>query len=167
MEKKDKVTEKLFLLLIDENRGTISKFCYLYSDSIMLFDDLYQEVIYNLWKSYPKFQGNSKESTWVYRITINTCISFLRKKYKRPKYDILNINTTLSIPTEDSSEYFENLKEVYNLINKLHSIDKTLILLWLDGKSYKEISEILIMSVSNVASRLNRVKSKLEKTFNS
>ncbi len=161
MEKGNKVTEELFLSLIDKNKRTISKFCYLYSDGIMFFDDLYQEVIYNLWKSFPKFQGNSKDSTWVYRITINTCISFLRKKYKRPKYDILT--PALSIPAEDSNEYFENLKEMYKLINKLHSIDKTLVLLWLDGKSYKEISEILIMSVSNVASRLNRIKSKLEK----
>lgn len=151
-----------FLSLVDENQKIITKYCLMYTNEVMTFEDLYQETIYNLWKSYQSFKGNCKSSTWVYRVTINTCITYIRLKYKRGQQ--LKLIKCINVPDEAHAD--ENKKELYRMISRLSLIDRSIVMLWLDEKSYSEIAETLGMSETNVGSRLNRAKDKLKQMFN-
>ena len=151
-----------FLSIIDENQKIISRYCLMYTNELMTFEDLYQETIYNLWKSYQSFKGNCKSSTWVYRVTINTCITYIRLKYKRGHQ--LDLTKAINVPAEIAAD--DNKKELYSMIAKLSLIDRSIIMLWLDERSYAEIAETLGISETNVGSRLNRAKDKLKQMFN-
>ena len=151
-----------FLSIIDENQKIISRYCLMYTNELMTFEDLYQETIYNLWKSYQSFKGNCKSSTWVYRVTINTCITYIRLKYKRGHQ--LELTKAINMPAEIAAD--DNKKELYSMISRLSLMDRSIIMLWLDEKSYTEIAETLGISETNVGSRLNRAKEKLKQMFN-
>ena len=151
-----------FLSIIDENQKIISRYCLMYTNELMTFEDLYQETIYNLWKSYQSFKGNCKSSTWVYRVTINTCITYIRLKYKRGYQ--LELIKAINVPEEIAAD--DHKKELYSMIARLSLIDRSIIMLWLDEKSYAEIAETLGISETNVGSRLNRAKDKLKQMFN-
>ena len=151
-----------FLSIIDENQKIISRYCLMYTNELMSFEDLYQETIYNLWKSYQSFKGNCKSSTWVYRVTINTCITYIRLKYKRGHQ--LELTKAINMPAEIAAD--NNKKELYSMISRLSLMDRSIIMLWLDEKSYTEIAETLGISETNVGSRLNRAKEKLKQMFN-
>ncbi len=151
-----------FLSIIDENQKIISRYCLMYTNELMSFEDLYQETIYNLWKSYQSFKGNCKSSTWVYRVTINTCITYIRLKYKRGHQ--LELTKAINMPAEIAAD--DNKKELYSMISRLSLMDRSIIMLWLDEKSYTEIAETLGISETNVGSRLNRAKEKLKQMFN-
>jgi len=110
--------------------------------------------------AYPRYKGEGKLSTWIYRITLNTCISDLRKK---SKIEVLPLQNALNIYEENKDE---KIKELYVLIRLLNPIERALILLWLNEKSYEEISSILQMSKSNVSVKLGRIKEKLKKMSN-
>lgn len=125
--------------------------------------DLYQEIVATLWKGYDTFKGESKISSWIYRIGINTCITNYRKEHNHRECIPLNINQEL---LDGNDEHTTNLKEMYALINQLDSIEKAIIMLWLDEKSYDEISEITGISRNNIASKLRRIKEKLIKMSN-
>jgi RNA polymerase sigma-70 factor, ECF subfamily len=151
--------EILFLQLIKDYNIMIRKYCYIYSNAYMPFEDLYQEVLINLWKSFPNFKGESKESTWIYRITINTCISFIRKKHKSVDFTPLSFQDN---KVDDNENDMENIEELYRRINKLEPLERSMIMLWIDGKSHDEIATILKMTKTNVSTRLSRIKIKLE-----
>lgn len=156
-----KTVNKEFVLMIQQNERIIYKVASFYADTENPISDLYQEIVLNLWKGYPSFRGESKYSTWMYRIALNTCISFFRRKKVRPNY-LENVpDITDSVDNED-----EQIKELYCLINKLGKIEKALVLLYLDDKSYKEISEITGISLTNVATRISRIKEKLRQMSN-
>ncbi len=147
--------DELFLEMIHQNEGIIYKVVSFYADAEHPIGDLYQEVVLNLWKSYPSFRGESKYSTWIYRIALNTCVSF----YRRNKKNVTYVDISVDMPEiEDSSE---EIQELYKLINCLGKIERALVLLYLDDKSYKEIAEITGLSVTNVATKLSRIKEKL------
>lgn len=147
--------DELFLEMIRQNEGIIYKVVSFYVDAEHPIGDLYQEVVLNLWKSYPSFRGESKYSTWIYRIALNTCVSF----YRRNKKNVTYVDISVDMPEiEDSSE---EIQELYKLINCLGKIERALVLLYLDDKSYKEIAEITGLSVTNVATKLSRIKEKL------
>lgn len=152
--------EKDFMDMVRQNERIIYKVVSFYADIDQSVSDLYQEVVLNLWKAYPSFRGDSKVSTWIYRISLNTCITFFRRSKRSISYTDLVIDVS-DIPDED-----DNIKELYRLINKLGKIEKALVLLYLDEKSYKEISDITGLTVTNVATRLNRIKDKLKKMSN-
>lgn len=152
--------EKDFMDMVRKNERIIYKVVSFYADIDQSVSDLYQEVVLNLWKAYPSFRGDSKVSTWIYRISLNTCITFFRRSKRSISYTDLVIDVS-DIPDED-----DNIKELYRLINKLGKIEKALVLLYLDEKSYKEISDITGLTVTNVATRLNRIKDKLKKMSN-
>lgn len=156
--------ENKFLSLVTVHNQTIYKLCFMYATDNEDLNDLYQEVVMNLWLSFPRFRGESKESTWIYRITTNTCISFIRRSYHRPK----NVSLTLAMESvfADENSNKENLKELYQLINGLGKLERALILLWLDERSYDEIAYILQISKTNVATRIARIKEKLKTMFN-
>ena len=151
--------EKEFLEMIHKNNKIIYKVVSFYANAESPSKDLYQEVLINLWKGFPSFRGNSKDSTWIYRIALNSCISFLRKEKKRPTH----VELAWDIPEYDNRD---DLVELYNLIGRLGELERALVLLYLEEKSYQEISEITGLSVTNVATKLSRVKSKLKEMSN-
>ena len=152
--------EKDFMDMVRHNERIIYKVVSFYADIDQSVSDLYQEVVLNLWKAYPSFRGESKVSTWIYRISLNTCITFSRRSKRSISYTDLVIDIS-DIPDED-----DNIKELYRLINKLGKIEKALVLLYLDEKPYREIAEITGLTVTNVATKLNRIKDKLKKMSN-
>ena len=150
--------EALFLRVIEEHKRIIYKVCFVYAKDEDTINDLYQEVALNLWKALPRFRNESKLSTWVYRIALNTCVSYLRLSKRQPQTVPLLLSMSGIFADEQDKE---NLKELYRLIGRLGEMERAVILLWLDEKSYKEISEILGISPSVVGVRINRIKAKL------
>lgn len=155
--------EQRFLGLMEQHRQIIYKVCFMYASDDETISDLYQEVTLNLWKAFPRFRGDSKTTTWVYRIAVNTCVSWLRSRVRQPQ----TVPFTLSMADLFADEQEkENLRELYSLINRLGKLERALILLWLDERTYEEIAEILDISVSNVGVRINRIKAKLKAMSN-
>jgi RNA polymerase sigma-70 factor (ECF subfamily) len=155
-------TEQEFLSVIKEYERVIYKVCYLYTSRNATLNDLYQDVVLNLWRAYPKFRGECKISTWIYRIALNTCISFIRKEKNVPEIVTLTPYESEWM-TEEQDSFQLMLKELYYLIGQLGQLDKSIILLYLEEKSYEEISEITGLTVTNVATKPNRIKEKLRK----
>ena len=155
-------TEQEFLSVIKEYERVIYKVCYLYTSRNATLNDLYQDVVLNLWRAYPKFRGECKISTWIYRIALNTCISFIRKEKNVPEIVTLTPYESEWM-TEEQDSFQLMLKELYYLIGQLGQLDKSIILLYLEEKSYEEISEITGLTFTNVATKLNRIKEKLRK----
>lgn len=153
--------EQEFLSVVREYERVIYKVCYLYTTKNAPLGDLYQEVVLNIWKAYPKFRKECKVSTWIYRIALNTCISFIRKEKNIP--ELVTLTREADWMTEDSDPLTEMLRELYRLINHLGQLDKSIILLYLEEKSYEEIGEITGLTVTNVATKLSRIKDKLKK----
>jgi len=152
--------EKAFIALVQENERLIYKVCSFYASDEFPMTDLYQEVVYNLWRSFPKFRQESSISTWMYRVALNTCVSGVRKELKRPKHvPILELEEHLVEPESMN----ENIREMYKLIHQLKSVERAIILLWLEEKSYQEIADITGFTLNNVAIKLKRIKEKLKK----
>lgn len=152
--------EQEFLDMVRAYERVIYKVCYLYTTPRATLNDLYQDVVLNLWKAFPKFRHECKMSTWVYRIALNTCISFIRKEKNIPEIVTLTQEADRS---EEEDETEAMLRQLYRMINRLGELDKSITLLYLEEKSYEEIAEITGLTVTNVASRLNRIKEKLRK----
>lgn len=158
---KDRQAEQEFMQIVKEYERVIYKVCYLYMSPQATLNDMFQEVLLNLWKAYPKFRGDCKISTWIYRIALNTCISFTRKEKNMPEFVTLNDETNVHSMEKDPLN--DMLKKLYRLINKLGQMDKSLILLYLEEKSYDEIAEITGLTTTNVATKISRIKDKLKK----
>ena len=159
----DKETQ--FVAVTDQYKEVIAKVCYMYASSAAPFDDLYQEVLINLWQGIDGFRGESKISTWIYRTAINTCITWHRRNDRHSGRNTLRLDELLAEPADSPSgrELLEEYRELYRLINKLGPIDKALITLWLDEKTYDEIALIMGLSKGNVAVKMHRAKEKLSK----
>jgi len=153
--------EKEFLNMIREHRGIIYKVASIYADKENILDDLYQEVVLNLWKAFPDFRKESAYSTWIYRIALNTCISFYRKSSRKPMY--VELSPDLKISSEDNSLY---VNELYTLINQLNKLERAIIFLYLEDRPYKEIADIMGITPTNVSTKINRIKEKLIKMSN-
>lgn len=152
--------EQEFVSVIREYERVIYKVCYLYATPYAPLNDLYQEVVLNLWKAFPKFRKECKISTWIYRIALNTCISFMRKEKNIPEIVTITRETD---HTEEPDETEIMLRQLYRLINRLGQLEKSIILLYLEEKSYEEIAEITGLTLTNVATKLSRIKDKLRK----
>lgn len=161
MDKTD--LEKEFIEMIRKHERVIYKVCLFYVSSEFPIEDLYQEVVSNLWSSYPKFRKESSPSTWIYRIALNTCISGMRKEIRRPKGTPVSIFQD-SLPEPETMD--EHIREMYYLIHKLKTMEKAIVLLYLEEKSYQEIADITGLTVSNVATKLKRSKEKLKQMSN-
>ena len=168
MESKDK--NKLAAELIEritENQGAIHKVCNVYANSREDREDLKQEIILQLWKSYPSFQGKSKFSTWMYRIAFNTAITNIRKSKRHPIVEVLSV-TEQSIPAREDIDYMDDdMNSLFKAIAKLKDVEKAIVTLYLEEKSYKEIGEIVGISEKNVSVKIVRLKDKLKKLINS
>lgn len=149
--------ETQFLHLISTHQAIIHKICRLYRDSPQDREDLFQEIIFQLWRSVPSFQGKAKFSSWMYRIALNTAILPFRKK--RP-----DIRYTDQLPDnpEEPLEPDEQQEQLLHALKQLNDADKALITLYLEDLSYKEIAEITGITENNVGVKLNRIKNKIQ-----
>lgn len=154
------VTDTAFLDIIRANSGLIFKVCYIYAQDSDHLSDLRQEVLANLWEGRASFASRSKVSTWIYRVAINTCVSYLRKNRRHAGHDRLDPDDRLAL-IDDSSEHASMLRQMYDMIGALGPMDKALIMLWLDEYSYDEIAELTGLKRNNVAVKLHRIKQKL------
>ncbi len=164
MKRTDTERRTEFERCIAEYSRVINKICYMYAVDMDSFNDLRQEVLINVWQGLENFENKAKMSTWLYRVSLNTCITYSSKEKKYTSHEILNDNI---YTCDTSQEYIRQLQEMYRLIDKLSRLEKALILLWLDEISYDEISSIMGISRNNVASKLRRIKEKLTNMANS
>lgn len=160
--KLQKQNRRKFSELIEKNQGIIHKVVLVYTNSLVEREDLFQEICLQLWRSYSNFREEAQFSTWMYRIALNTAISTIRKKEKYPDFEPLKE----SVLPDETTENTDNVKILYLAISKLNNIDKALILLWLEEKSYDEIATVLGITKSNVSVKLVRIKRKLEELVN-
>ncbi len=153
--------ETKFLLDFENNQNIVHKVCRIYTTDSDAHKDLFQEITIQLWKNYSKFRGDSKFSTWMYRVALNTAISLYRKSSKRIKTeDYSDIEYKIqSVEYDDNQEL--QLKALYAAIHQLNDIDKALIFLYLEDKPFKEISITLGISDINARVKMNRAKEKL------
>ena len=149
--------ETQFLQLINTHQAIIHKICRLYRDTRQDREDLFQEIIFQLWRSVPSFQGKAKFSSWMYRIALNTAILPFRKK--RP--DIRYMDQLPDNP-EEPHEPDEQQEQLLYALKQLNDADKALITLYLEDLSYKEIAEITGITENNVGVKLNRIKNKIQ-----
>ncbi len=148
-----------FIKIIKANEGIIYKVTRAYTNDTDDQKDLYQEIVYQLWKSFETFKGLSKISTWMYRVALNTSILHLNKKKRRP-----DRVSDFELPqiVDDSSTYLEDqVSELYDQIKQLSIVERGIILLYLEGKSYNEIAAVTGFSTTNIGTRLGRIKQKL------
>lgn len=157
----DKEIEKEFEEAIILHGALIAKICYYFSSDSDEFKDLRQEVLYNIWKGWKNFRKDSKLSTWIYRVSFNTCVSFQRKEKKNKNTSSLDEAMNLEAPAD--SELLAKYKTMHSLIQKLGFDDRAIILMWLDEKSYEEIAELMGINRNTIAVRIKRIKDKLVK----
>lgn len=149
--------EHEFTALVNEHKSTIYTVCYMFSKNNDEVNDLFQEVLINIWKGICRFEGKSDIRTWIYRIALNTCISINRKS-KRRKTIPLDMNINLY---EDTDTNTRQVKMLYDRINRLKPFDRAIILLWLENIPYDEIGDIVGISANNVSVRLTRIREEL------
>ncbi len=159
--------EERFIQILQEKKKIIYKICNSYCRSIEDRKDLAQEIIIQLWKSLHKYNEQYQLSTWVYAIALNVAMSFYRsKKRNKEVFAGLEIVVEIMDDTLHKREQEDNLKLLDKFINELDELNKALMILYLDNNSYKEISEILGITETNVATKISRIKQKLKQQFN-
>ena len=154
-------SETAFTKLIQEHQGLLIKIASVYTNTTPDREDLFQEIVYQLWKCFDSFRGESKITTWMYRVGMNTAITHLKKSKKQTTTTLLSDGVAMSIPSDDSM-YEERLAILHTYIQNLNQLEKGLMLLVLEGKNYSEIAEITGLSDSNVGTRISRIKKKLK-----
>ena len=155
--------ETEFEKLVRENKRRIYTVCYMFSDDKDEIDDLFQEVLINIWRGLESFKGDKYLGTWVWKVSLNTCINASRRKHREVRKIPLDVNINLY---EDVDAESMQIRQLHDRIGQLGYIDRSLVLLWLENLSYDEIGAILGISANNVAVRLVRVKDKLKKMSN-
>jgi RNA polymerase sigma-70 factor, ECF subfamily len=153
------VAEKEFIALLNRHQNIIHKVCNVYMPTERDRQDLFQEITLQAWKAYANFRGESQFSTWLYRVALNTAISFYRKEKKQL---VTHFTDTLPETTEEYNPVEEQVQAMYKAIAGLSRIDKALVMLYLEDYSYKEIGEVLGITANNVAVKMNRIKTKLK-----
>lgn len=151
--------------ILSEYGSIISKVCYVYAGADASYEDLWQEVCINLWQGLDSFRGEARISTWIYRLALNTCITWHRKNSRHSNTVSID-EPTLSLPGEDShkaSEEMERYEILRKLISELKPLEKALVTLWLEDRPYDEIALITGLTKANVATSLHRIKERLKK----
>lgn len=154
-------TEQQFIQLLSEHQKIIHKVCNLYMNHPLDKEDLFQEITLQAWKGYAQFKGQSKFSTWLYRVALNTAITYFKKERKQ----IQQVDETWAVEIADyGKEDNEQFNLMYKAISELSKIDKAIVMLYLDDLPYQEISEMLGISPNHVAVKMNRIKIKLKES---
>ncbi|MEM9545202.1 MAG: RNA polymerase sigma factor [Bacteroidota bacterium] len=157
--------EKIFLTILERHKGIIYKVANTYSSNTADRDDLIQEITLQIWQSLERFNSAYKWSTWMYRIALNTSISFYRKNKRRKEKTVI-LDPIIEIPTEhEEYEGNENFVLLRRFIQELKEIDRALILLHLEGLSSQEIADIIATTQTNVTTKISRIKKKLRQKF--
>ena len=158
--------EQSFVQQLKTNQNIIHKICRLYTNDADAHKDLFQEITIQLWKAFPKFRGDSKFSTWAYRVALNTAITLYRKSTRTIKTTDYEKHSFFISQEEYNSEEEEQLKLMYQAVYELNDIEKALVFMYLEDKDYAEISETLGISEVNARVKMNRIKGKLRKILN-
>lgn len=156
-----KETETIFLNLINQHKAIIHKVSKMYMNHAEEQRDLFQEIVMQLWKAYPTFKGNSKFSTWMYRVALNTALVYFKKDNRKVDKAPLDENIDI-IDVNENELKEEKLAYLYKAVQELNSVEKALIFLFLENQSHKEIAEDLGISEVNARVKLNRTKEKLQ-----
>ncbi len=147
-----------FARIVREHKGTIYTVCYMFSKDEDEVSDLFQDILVNLWKGFAKFRGDSSMRTWIYRVSLNTCISAERKKKRKSATVPLDMDIDLF---DDSAEDMKQIRMLQKRISRLGPFDRAIVLLWLENLSYDEIGAIVGITAKNVSVRLFRIKEQL------
>lgn len=153
--------EKEFSKLIKDNQGLIIKVSRLYTNSVEDAQDLFQEIVLQLWRSYDTFKGNSKITTWMYRVALNTAITLFRKKTRSPQTDELRDFHAADF-LEDDGEKQQQIALLYKVVKMLPKVERAIVMMYLDDQPYREISETLGISEVNARVKMNRLKKTLK-----
>lgn len=151
--------KRSFIQLLEENRGIIHKICLMYTSRLADKEDLYQEICLQLWRSFRTYRSESKFSTWLYRVALNTAISSVRKE--RRQVETVQLDQVEHFVARDS-EREGKTRMLFKAVSQLNKVDRAIILLWLEEKEYNEISEVMGISQSAVSVRLVRIREKLK-----
>lgn len=163
----DENLEHKFVGLLEKHQNIVHKVCRIYGYDEASHNDLFQEITIQLWKAYPKFRGDSKFSTWMYRVALNTAITLYRKSKRRVKtQDYEAIEFKIKAEAYDDTKD-RNVALLYDAIKELNDIDKALVFLYLEDKNYREISQTLGISEVNARVKMNRIKKKLKNILSS
>ncbi len=154
--------ETLFLQTIEQNKGMLFKICKIYQDNPEDQDDLLQEITLQLWVVFDSFRGESKITSWMYRVALNTAIVFFKKEKRRPDNEQLPYNFDRPQDPATNNEKEEQLALFYKAIQQLDKVEKALIFLYMENRPYEEIAASLGITQVNMRVRLNRVKNKLK-----
>ena len=161
--KETRSMELEFAQTVREHKSTIYTVCYMFSNNPDEVADLFQDILINLWKGFSQFRGDSNVRTWIYRVSLNTCISSERKKSRKVETLPLTMDINLFSDSDDDTKQVQMLRD---RINKLGPFDRAIVLLWLENLSYDEIGAIVGISAKNVSVRLVRIKDQLKKMSN-
>ena len=150
--------EQQFTQTVKEHKSTIYTVCYMFSNDADEVNDLFQEVLVNLWKGFDQFEHRSDIKTWIYRVALNTCISIDRKKRRSASVQLtMDINLF-----EDRDEDTRQVDMLHKRISKLQPFDRAIVLLWLENLNYEEIGQIVGITTKNVSVRLFRIREQLK-----
>jgi len=162
----NKKLEHQFVTELENNQNIVHKVCTLYTNDRDSHKDLFQEITIQLWKAYPKFRGESKFSTWMYRVALNTAITLYRKSKKRIQtQDYESVIFKITADEYDPLEE-QQLQLMYKAVKQLGDIEKALVFLYLEDKDYREIAETLGITEVNARVKMNRIKNKLRTILN-
>lgn len=158
--------EHEFVTNLEKHQNIVHKICRMYTHDRESHNDLFQEITIQLWKAYPKFRGDAKFSTWMYRVALNTAITLFRKSKKdihTQDYDDVSFKIKADVYNDETEQ---QLQLMYKAVKELNDIDKALVFLYLEDQSYKEISDTLGISEVNARVKMNRIKKTLRNILN-
>ena len=153
--------EREFKALIARENATISKICFSYSCSVAEFDDLRQDALINIWRGMPGFRSEASQRTWIYRVTVNTCLSTIRKQSRHQHESLEGLYGM--IDGDDSDK--EAIELMHSVISTLSAQEKAIIMMWLDELGYDEIASAMGLNRNTLATKLRRIKSKIAKAY--
>lgn len=162
----EKELEHRFVTNLEKHQNIVHKICRIYTSDQESHNDLFQEITIQLWKAYPKFRGDAKFSTWMYRVALNTAITLYRRSRRGIQTQDIDTVSFRIKADEYNDEIEQQLKLMYTAVKQLNDIDKALVFLYLEDQSYKEISDTLGITEVNARVKMNRVKTKLKSILN-
>jgi RNA polymerase sigma-70 factor (ECF subfamily) len=154
-----------FLELLNGHQGVIQRICRAYAPEPADRQDLFQEIVYQLWRSYPQYRCESSPVTWLYRVALNTALTTVRRRARRPR--LVPINTVREPSAPQARAHESERDALHRVIDQLGSIERALLMCYLDDLSYTRIAEIVGMSESSVGARLSRIRTRLRKLVES
>lgn len=151
--------ERQFTAIVNKHKRTIYTVCYMFSKDKDEVEDLFQEILVRMWNGFESFRGESSLNSWIWRVSLNTCLNFERKKTREGEHVRLDVDIE---PSDDADNDAMQIKQLRERIGRLGFIDRSIILLWLENMSYDEIGAIVGISAQNVSVRLVRIREKLK-----